>query len=119
MSLYNLVNVAGVTPDMSAEELRNFPSYIRIGHLPFSRIYLVSKSQEKALAAAKEMNELPWEGPPVMYEVRELSTKGKLRFYRDRYILGNISFYLGNSMDMDSGDDKLSGHLEWYVANLK
>ena len=116
--MYNLVNVAALKKLESFEESGDFPSYISIGILPFSRIYLVSKDRKKAEDNANSLNQLFLEqGDPVDFKVQQLSQKGKLRFYRDRYLLGNLTFILGESMDLDTHENKRLAYANWYFSH--
>ena len=105
MALYNLVNIA-TDKNIQIDKKGNVPSYMKIGVLPFSRLYLVSKDRERTQQFSNLSNQNT--DGSIDLRLQQLSQKGALRFYGERYILGKLSFILGESLDLDSGDERIA-----------
>lgn len=113
MKLYNLVNTAALKEGEILQDIGFVPSYIKIGQIPFLRVYLVSKNIKKINEAAKTLNRQAI--GEVNFMVQELSLLGKLKFYFGCYFLGRL-LPVGESMDLDSDINKFDSYLSWSLT---
>lgn len=107
MALYNIV--------CSDEESKgDFPNYHEIGDSLFARLYLVSRNKEKAQKFAVDLS-----SENLEYKVEELSFEGSMRYYLERFVFGNLSFFLGDSFDLDSEYGAVVRYWDWcdYLKN--
>ena len=111
MDLYNLINETALPEGGVFPEMGNTPSFIRIGGLPFSRLYLVSRDRARIQEYANVFNEATNES--FNLGIQRLSKKGKWRFYFGRYFLGNLSFILGESADLDTDEERIATYVDW------
>ncbi len=110
MTLYNLVH-ANLEKDKPIELFGDIPNYIQIGILPFSRLYLVSKKIDRVEEFREKLNR--GRDEHIEFIIKKLSKKELLNFYKERHVLGRLSLFLGESLDLDSSDERINTYINW------